>query len=179
MWLRRHLVVLLLLLSLCALQGCNNLSSDEIATTADIDPAGGLTREDYLALRHREHDGPTTADAAKDTETLPVQEKAIPPIPEMPAVQSTPISPMNKLVSISVSDSVPVREVLMELVNKTGANLELDPRVSGTVIISAHDQPFGQVLRRICMLAGLRYTMDGAFIHIEPDDPYQKTDLPA
>jgi hypothetical protein len=45
---------------------------------------------------------------------------------------------LNKLVS--VTDSVPMRDVLMELVRKTGANLELDPRVQGSVIITAHDQ---------------------------------------
>lgn len=136
----------------------------------EIDPAGGLTRKDYTALRDRQ---PADAD---DAETKPATD--IPPIPNMPgegAEGQDENSSLNKLVSLTVTDSVPVRDVLMELMRRTGANLELDPRVQGSVIITAHEQPFGQVLKRVCLLAGLRYRVEGEFIHVEPDDPYQKT----
>jgi hypothetical protein len=149
------------------MQGCS--PSSELLTTNAIDPAGGLSREDYLALRQRSSPDNDKADKKPGT---------IPPIPKMPEDEfgaPSTNSPLNKLVSVTVTDSVPVRDVLMELVRKTGANLELDPRVQGSVIVTAHDQPFGQVLKRICALANLRYTTDGNFIHIEPDDPYQRS----
>lgn len=158
---------LLLVLSLLAIQGCS--PSLGLVSTSDIDPAGGLSREDYLALRQRQtHDG-------DEADKKP---NAVPPIPKMSgivSVEHAPASPLNKLVSVTVTDSVPVRDVLMELVRKTGANLELDPRVQGSVIVTAHEQPFEQVLKRICTLANLRYTAEGSFIHIEPDEPYQKS----
>ncbi|MDR3424869.1 MAG: secretin N-terminal domain-containing protein [Alphaproteobacteria bacterium] len=159
-----HLI--LLILSLLIVQGCT--PSAGLLTTGNIDPTGGLSREDYMALRNRQK--PNTAEAEKKT--------SIPPIPKMPeeesdAVGSNPL--LDKRVSVTVTDTVPVRDVLMELVRKTGANLELDPRVQGSVILTAHDQPFGQILKRVCTMANLRYTIDGAFIHIEPDDPYQKS----
>jgi len=160
---------LVVLLSLVSLQGCS--APANIVGKGDIDPSGGLSREDYLALRQRQPADAGDADKKPSTE--------IPPIPSMPDGDSQNSdesdSALNKLVSINVTDSVPVRDVLMELMRKTGANLELDPRVQGSVIITAHEQPFGQVLRRICMMANLRYTADGDFIHVEPDDPYQKT----
>lgn len=63
----------------------------------------------------------------------------------------------------------------MELARDAKANVEIDPRVAGGVIFSAHDQPFDEVLRRLCALGGLRATTDGTFVRIEPDEPYQKT----
>ncbi|MFA4993906.1 MAG: secretin N-terminal domain-containing protein [Bdellovibrionales bacterium] len=165
MSLRRFSYLLLLFFPLLAIQGCS--PSAELFATNAIDPTGGLEREDYLALRER-----TQPDAERSS-----QKAGIPPIPKMPGEDSdTPSdSPLHKLVSITVTDSVPVRDVLMELVHKTGANLQLDPRVQGSVIITANNQPFEQVLRRICALANLRYTADDSFIYIKPDEPYQKS----
>ncbi|MDD3030184.1 MAG: secretin N-terminal domain-containing protein [Alphaproteobacteria bacterium] len=133
----------------------------------------GLTREDYMALRNRRPIDPPANEKTLATPLTP----EIPPIPKLPGEDEALTSlddPLNKLVSVSVSDSVPVRDLLMELIKKTGANLELDPRVHGNVILTAHDQPFRQVLERLCALADLRYTVEGAFLHIEPDEPYQK-----
>lgn len=131
-----------------------------------IDPAGGLTRNDYLYLRHRADDAPPPE--AASTPPIPhMQAQVVPPAPAQPGT--------GKLVSVTVTDSVPLRDVLIELARDANVNLELDPRVSGGIIFSAHSQPFDQVLKRICMLAGLRATADGAFIHIEPDDAYQQT----
>ncbi|MDD3371203.1 MAG: secretin N-terminal domain-containing protein, partial [Alphaproteobacteria bacterium] len=125
-----------------------------------------MTREDFLALRNRRN--PENAPPGK--------RNGVPPIPKMPQMDgSVAIEPLDKLVSVNITDSVPIREVLMELVRKTGANLELDPHVQGSVILSAKDQPFEHVLKRICALAKLRYTVEGSFIHIEPDEPYQKS----
>ncbi|MDD4616774.1 MAG: secretin N-terminal domain-containing protein, partial [Alphaproteobacteria bacterium] len=148
------------------LSGCT--SSFNLLTTEAIDPSGGLRREDYIALRDRQ----PPEDSSQKSEA--------PPIPKMPedeqrGASPEPISALSKSVSVNVTDSVPVRDVLLELVRKAGANLELDPRVQGNVIIAARNQPFGQVLRRICSLAKLRYTVEGTFIHIEPDEPYQKS----
>ncbi|MDR3450244.1 MAG: secretin N-terminal domain-containing protein [Alphaproteobacteria bacterium] len=149
-------------------------TSADLATTNEIDPAAHLTREDYLALRQRQPPLPEQPEQL----TPPPDKNAPPPIPVVTAWQAAApevLAPMDKPVSIVVTDNVPVRDVLMELMRKTGANLEIDPGVQGSVIIAAHEQPFGQVLRRVCMMAGLRYKTDGNFIRIEPDTPYQKT----
>jgi general secretion pathway protein D len=141
-------------------------SCDSELSKDQIDPAGGLTRKDYLAMRHRQ-------DAA-----LPNFDETAPPIPTPPMETAAPPPPHlghNKRVSVTVTDSVPVRDVLIELARKANVNLELDPRVQGGVIFSAHDQPFDKVLERICALAGLRARQEGDFVHVELDEPFQKS----
>ncbi len=171
MKLRQLLHLLLLISPLLCVQGCS--PSAKLVSTNAIDPAGNLGREDYLALRDRAPAEPA-AKSKKDS--------GIPPIPKLPgdedmdgSGEAFADSPLLKLVSIDVTDSVPVRDVLMELVRKTGANLEIDPRVQGSVIVSARNQPFEKVLKRICTLANLRYIADGSYIRIKPDEPYQKS----
>jgi general secretion pathway protein D len=155
----RYLCLAFVLISLPA---CHWLSSEQ-----EIDPAGHLKREDYTDLRKRE-------DKAEENQ----QAASPPPIPDMPMEITPPLPPAlgsDKRVSVTVTDTVPVRDVLIELAREAKVNLELDPRVQGTIIFSAHDQPFDQVLKRICALANLRYKVDGSFIHIEMDEPYQQT----
>jgi hypothetical protein len=139
------------------LWGCTDAQNASV-----IDPAGNLNRNDYLALRDRQ---PTEA-----------PKPPAPPIPDS-SVQNLPppIPGEGKKISITVNDTLPLKTVLMELARKANVNLELDPNLRGNVIFTAHEQPFDVVLKRICAMARLRYSVDGNFIHIENDEPYQHT----
>lgn len=147
-----------------------------------IDPAGGLTRGDYLALRTRGEKASEEEKLMEAALKLPGEEKpavkempAPPPIPALP-VQKKPLTALpKKVISLSVTDSVPIRDVLIELGREGKLNLEIDPRIQGGVLFSAHDQPFDKVLKHICALAGLRTRMNGDFVRIERDDPYQES----
>lgn len=148
--------------------GCTNTFPPD-----KIDPTGNMTREDYQALRERD---PTKQPKEKGDAANP--EPLFPPISA--SALAAPVSPVapqrpttQKLVSLSVTDSVPLRDVLMELARETKQSLELDPRIKGGIIFSAHEQPYELVLKRICQLAGLRYRMEGDFLRIELDEPYQ------
>ena len=173
-------------LSLFLLSSCM-----DVAPTDKIDPSGNMSRHDYIALRHRhthKDKKKTTAndidcdddDDADTTECDTAPKNKTPPIPDLPSAAIAPSAPLptepkDKLVSLTVTDSVPLRDVLIELGREGGVNLELDPRISGGVIFTAHQQPFRQVLKRLCDLAGLRYRADGAFTRVELDEPYQQT----
>jgi general secretion pathway protein D len=137
-----------------------------------IDPAGNLTREDYLALRHRD-------EAAKPSDDSSDNAKNTPAIPEMPGAPAPSLSPAAaapvKKVSVNVTENVPLRDVLIEMGREGKVNMEIDPRIQGGIIFSAHDQPFNEVLQRLCALAGLRYKLDGSYIRVELDEPYQQT----
>ncbi len=78
------------------------------------------------------------------------------------------------LVSISVNQSVPLRDVLFELAQQADYDLELDPRIRGSIIFTARERPFDQVVERICKTAGLRYKFDDDVLRVELDTPYNK-----
>jgi len=93
-----------------------------------------------------------------------------------PYVQSPDenLKPM-PLVSISVNQTVPLRDVLFELAEQVGYDIELDPRISGSVIFTARNRPFDDVIKRIAEIAGLRYNFENDIMRVELDLPYNKT----
>lgn len=78
------------------------------------------------------------------------------------------------LVSISINQTVPLRDALYELAQQAGYDIELDPRITGSVIFSAKDKPFDEVIDRLADIAGLRYKFDEHSVRVELDTPYQK-----
>ena len=79
------------------------------------------------------------------------------------------------LVSISVNQDVPLRDIFFELAKQAEVDLELDPTITGSIIFTAKDRPFDQAVDRICELAGLRYTFKNNVLRVERDTPYLKT----
>lgn len=78
------------------------------------------------------------------------------------------------LVSISVNQTVPIRDVLFELAEQADYDLELDPRIRGSIIFTARNRPFDEVVGRICGMAGLRYKFEDDVLRVEVDTPYNK-----
>lgn len=98
----------------------------------------------------------------------------------IPALQPYVASTSNSLqsmplVSISVNQSVPLRDVLFELAEQADYDLELDPRIRGAIIFTARNRPFDQVIERISDISGLRYKFDDSVLRVELDTPYTKT----
>lgn len=79
------------------------------------------------------------------------------------------------LVSVSVNQNVPLRDVLFELAKQADLDLEMDPNITGSIIMTARNKPLDSVIQRISKLAGLRYELDGKSLRVENDYPYQKT----
>ena len=78
------------------------------------------------------------------------------------------------LVSLSINQSIPLREALFELAKQADYDVELDPRISGSIIFTARNKPFDEVIDRICEISGLRYKITDNAIRIEIDSPYTK-----
>jgi len=78
------------------------------------------------------------------------------------------------LVSIQVNQSVPLRDVLFELAKQADYDLELDPRIRGSIIYTARNKPFDVVVENIADLAGLRYRFKDDVLRVELDMPYRK-----
>lgn len=138
----------------CATPGLNDM----------YDPASGATKKDYEGLVGRK---------GQDRAGLSAPEA--PPIPQFQSVLAAPSAPEladTRRVSLSVTETTPVRDILIELARKAEVDLELDPRISGGVIMSVTDRPFIDVVDRLTELAELRYTFERNVLKVEVDDPY-------
>jgi MSHA biogenesis protein MshL len=128
-----------------------------------IDPTLGLSRDDYKREMMKPH--------------VPVTEDR-PPAPILPDVSQLLVAPrppiigQDKLVTLSVTEDVPLKEVLIELARRADVDVEVDPGISGGIIFRAKDKPFSEVLERITELAGLRYSIKNGVLKVERDTPY-------
>jgi len=125
----------------------------------------GLTKADYRDLTARQPPPGATGGPAGGP-------AAEPPIPEMQPILAAPPPPAleQRLVTVNVPDpDVPVRDVLIELARKVGVDLDLDPKISGGIILYAKDRPFAEVIDRICDMANLRYSFKDNVLRIEVD----------
>ena len=118
---------------------------------------------DALAPRMDENEG---AELEGDGDIPGFQSYVVPP--------SDNIKPM-PLVSISINQSVPLRDALFELAKEADYDIELDPNISGSIIFTARNKPFDMVIDRIAEIAGLRYKFQDGSIRVEEDQAYLKS----
>jgi len=108
-----------------------------------------------------------------DIKNKPVDEANIPELKPYMATPSDKLKPM-PLVSVSVNQTVPLKDVLYEIAEQAGYDIELDPRIKGSIIYSARNKPFDQVIESITENSGLRYKFDGDSVKVELDTPYHQ-----
>lgn len=80
-----------------------------------------------------------------------------------------------KKISVSITENIPIRKVLQELVKKIGIDLQLDSSIKSPVFFQATERPFIEILEDICEMANLRYTIKNKRVRIENDAPYSHT----
>ncbi|MBY0354101.1 MAG: hypothetical protein K2Q12_00040 [Rickettsiales bacterium] len=133
-----------------------------------IDRKLDLTRNDYRNMYDLEHD--------KDGKLLPSKNQlAAPPVPDIAPLLAAPRPPKignAQLVSIAVTDDVPLKDVLVELARLADVDIEIDSGIIGGVNFRAKDKPFNEVIERIATLAGLRYSIKNGVLRVERDVPY-------
>ncbi|MDE3038894.1 MAG: DUF4974 domain-containing protein, partial [Pseudomonadota bacterium] len=132
-----------------------------------IDQDLGLSREDYKTFTDSssyKKNGAKTPGA--------ITPPAIPDLAEILAAPKPPKIGATQLVSITVTDDVPLKDVLMQLARLANVDIEVDAGITGGIDFRAKDQPFNEVIDRIASLAGLRYSMKDNVVRIERDTPY-------
>ncbi|MCK5556577.1 MAG: type II and III secretion system family protein, partial [Alphaproteobacteria bacterium] len=97
-------------------------------------------------------------------------------IPEFQPFISTPeeLKLPSPLVTVSVNQTVSLRDLMFELAEQSGVDLEMDPQVRGSIIFTAKERPFNEVVDRICEMSGLRYKFRNDVLRVEIDRPYIK-----
>ena len=164
------------LLWLCSCSALNNPAlnksdhneASDARRLSNIDSALNLNRSDY---RH------IAAPKAGEEPLKVTIERGAPPIPKLADILAAPRPPKigeTQLVSIAVTDDVPLKDVLLELGKLADIDIELDANITGGIEFVAKDKPFNEVVERIADLAGLRYTMKNGVLRVEADTPYIK-----
>lgn len=136
-----------------------------------IDPARGLSRDDYQNMlgdqKLGEAGGPSVSTATGNV--------IEPPVPDLAAILAAPKPPKiadTQLVSLAVTDDVPLKDVLIELARLANVDVEIDSGITGGISFRAKDRPFNEVIDRIADLAGLRYSIKNNILRVERDTPY-------
>lgn len=153
---------LLFCLSL-SLFSCNK--EDYIVT----DRKAKLTQEDYKNVFFKDHN--------KDQEEAKKNRAQRAPIPKLSQLLLTPPPPQigsDKTISFSVTDQVPLKDVLIELGRVSKIDVDIDPAISGGIILNAKDRPLKEVIERIVVLGNLRYSYENGVLKFEKDAPYLK-----
>ncbi len=155
--------------SLALLSVCFLFSSCDLAKNyTKTDRSGNMETQDFrdgLAERL-----PGIEGGADETSSLDVIPSLNPYISN--GSQSLKTMP---LVSVSVNQSVPLRDILYELAQQAEYDLELDPNIRGSIIFTARNKPFDVVVERIAGISNLRYEFKDDFLRVEVDAPYLKT----
>lgn len=141
------------------LAGC-----DLSKNTLKVDRSSDMEVQDYRDAM---------AQRLPDIKDNKAEDAGIPDLQRYMAKPTDKLKPM-PLVSVSVNQNVPLKDVLYEIAEQADYDLELDPRITGSIIFSARNRPFDQVIDRISESAGLRYKFDDDSVRIELDTPYHE-----
>ena len=149
------------------LLSCQSDEYKELTKVDPIDPYGELTRDDF------------TDQLVPPTKAKTKIKKKKPPIPKASEILLKPKKPrigVDKTVSISVTEDVPLKDVFLELAKLADIDIEIDPAISDDgVIFKATNKPFQDVIERLTSLARLKYEVNDGVLSIKQDLPYVKT----
>ncbi len=135
-----------------------------------IDRDASLQRDDFKQMR--DINTVKKPDSAANLSNI-----VEPPIPDLAEILAAPSKPKigeTQLVSLAVTDDVPLKDVLLEVARLAKIDIDVDAGITGGVSLRATDRPFNEVIDRISDMAGLRYSMKNGVLRVERDTPYIK-----
>jgi general secretion pathway protein D len=102
------------------------------------------------------------------------EEYLIPNVSKLIISPPPPVLGGDKTISFSVTDQAPLKDVLIELGRIANIDIDLDPTISGGVIINAKNRPLKEVIDRIATQGGLRYSYKNGILYFQRDMPFMK-----
>ena len=148
---------------------CSRNRIDPLDTTSDLsfsDVEEALTKKPEKRSK-KEKD--KKAAAAKEAEIAPIPHSS-----KLIVSAPPPVVGGDKIISFSVTDQVPLKDVLIELGRVANIDVDLDPNITGGVIINAKNRPLKEVIDRIATLGALRYSYKNGVLFFERDKPFMK-----
>ncbi|MDR1139306.1 MAG: secretion system protein [Rickettsiales bacterium] len=98
-------------------------------------------------------------------------EPTVPEIVPLP-VKFPDFTASSQFISINIGEEVPVKDLLIEIGKLSDINLDIDPKISGNIILKLKDKNINEVIQSIADSAKLRYSTSNGVIRIEQDLPY-------
>jgi general secretion pathway protein D len=132
----------------------------------------GLTREEAFdtVLKNRDDEKKSN----KASENKSPKETPIPKLSKLIVSPPPPVIGGDKVISFSVTDQVPLKDVLIEFGRMVKIDVDIDPTISGGIILNAKNRPLKEVIDRIVTLGNLRYSYNNGVLRFENDNPYTK-----
>jgi len=133
-----------------------------------VDNYAGLTRDDFrYTLTKKPGDKKDKVEITKNPPSIPKISKLLVSPPPPPIGNG-------ELISFSVTEEVPLKDVLIELGRVADLDIEVDPEITGGIILKVEKKPLKTVIERICDLGSLRYTYTDGILSFAQDTPYTK-----
>lgn len=77
-----------------------------------------------------------------------------------------------ELISFSITEEVPLKDVFIELGRLADVDIQIDPQINGGIILKITDKPLNVVIDKICDIANLKYEYTDGILKVERDLPY-------
>lgn len=145
----------------------------QLSCSGPIDPFDTQNKLDRSDLKDAMMKDPKKISKNKKADALKI-EAPIPKISRLIMAPPPPVIGGTKTISFSVTEQVPLKDVLIELGRAAQIDIDLDPGISGGIILNAKNRPFKEVIDRIATLGDLRYSYENGVLHFERDTPYMK-----
>ena len=146
------------------ISSCSTIKTNVIESNDDIDSWRNIKRQDVKnILLDIKNDYPT--------EELVDQQQYL----DVSRLLATPPPPPignGKLISFSITEEVPLKDVFIELGRLADVDIQIDPQISTGIILKVTDKPLNVVLDKICDIANLKYEYNEGILKVERDLPY-------
>ncbi len=132
----------------------------------------GTTRQEAFdtVLKNRDDEKKSN----KASENKSPKETPIPKLSKLIVSPPPPVVGGDRVISFSVTDQVPLKDVLIEFGRMVKIDVDIDPTISGGIILNAKNRPLKEVIDRIATLGNLRYSYNNGVLRFENDNPYTK-----
>lgn len=135
-----------------------------------IDSDNNMSRKEFTDFMNGKKSGKSNEN------TLELSNKTTPPnISKLLVAPPPPPMGNGNLISFSVTEEVPIKDVLVELGRIADLDIEVDPDIQGGIILKVSNKPLDVIVKRIADLAGLKYTYTNNILRFEKDLPYTET----
>ena len=146
------------------INSCSTLKTNIVESNEDIDSWRNLKRQDVKNILLDIKNDYGTEELVEQHEYLQVSRLlATPPPP--------PIG-NGELISFSITEEVPLKDVFIELGRLADVDIQIDPQINTGIILKVTDKPLNVVLDKICDIANLKYEYTDGILKVERDLPY-------